>query len=460
MNVQYSGGKGSFTAGSLYACELVVTNNTSSPSLSPSSSSPKQPQQQENRAYVQAVGYISVDTRWTKTVADQSNFSEVFLQTISFPIYDKDLKNIPSFTTVLNSSNNNNISKSSNKAAFSSSVSSHNQNYCIFVTSREDLTNYFFDKTPNGAFTKSQTNCNKIFIQFDLPPKLLPTFKGLSCSMSYFLLLTFEGGSGEVTNVAFPFNVMSPGCSYTPHFIRYAEITVYSPEEVPDDLKFTPLPDSLVEYNNRSTVGQSSSYLEGGAEGDAIDLGDDEDPFNLNCHYITYTITASDVVCSLSLLLAKNGIRSGGSSDEYLLKLYPKDSFTVTLDFDNCHQRCSYVTCKLLSIESRSDGSRVNEKVLVSSGRHVSDAVVVHFSLVLPDSTFPSFRAQTCSLTHRLVLEFVGEQEVSAGEVGSSDIFTWSTGVAVLPHVHALSAKAELNGTQETAIYYSTNVFL
>jgi len=460
MNVQYSGGKASFPAGSLYSCELVITQSAS-PS---SSSSAKRPEQSSTKAHVQAVGFISIDTRWTKTAVDQSNFSDVFLQTLSFPINDRDLKNIPSFSTVLSSSSNNHnsASKSNNKAAYNGSASSHNQNYCIFATSREETSSYFFDITSNGAFAASRTNSNKIFVQFDLPPKLLPTFKGLSCSISYFLLLTFEATSGEIRHVSFPFNVTSTGCAYTPHYIRYAEITVYPSSEVPHDLKFTPLPDSLVASNNRSTVANGSfSYFDSAAEGTATN--DDEDPFNLNCHYITYTITANDVVCTLSLLLAKNCIGSSSNrscNGEYVLKLYPRDSFTITLDFDGCQQQCSFVTCKLLSIESRSDGSRVNEKVLTSSSKHVSDAVVVHFTMDIPAATFPSFTAQTCSLAHRLVLEFVvGEGGASEGQ-GGADVFTWSAEVEVLPPVHVLSPRAELNGTQETAIYYSTNIHL
>jgi hypothetical protein len=126
----------------------------------------------------QACGYINLDPKWVKP---GENSSVNFAQTVSFPL-DHGIQtpqaNVPN-------------------------------SYCLFLT-------------PKVVLSTTQITENGVYLIFDLPVDLIPTYRGLSGSIAYSIILTLQSPGEYNKQVRFPFIVLSSGTSETPYEIRLA----------------------------------------------------------------------------------------------------------------------------------------------------------------------------------------------------------------------------------------------
>lgn len=135
--------------------------------------------QEDGTCYVQASGHIVADPRWIKLPC---NITDIFRQNLSFPV-EQNVK-LPR-----------NVAQSNGLSPV-----------CIFVTPRE-------------VVSVSQLLAG-LFVQFELPSNILPTFKGLTVSIFYSISVVLQRGT-SYKQFFFPFIVCSKGNSLSPQEIRY-----------------------------------------------------------------------------------------------------------------------------------------------------------------------------------------------------------------------------------------------
>lgn len=124
----------------------------------------------------QASGYISVDPKWVK-----SNYgsSVNFVQTPGIP-FDQSIS-MP-YASVHNTS-------------------------CIFITPKEVL-------------SANQMSEDGVFLVFSLPGNLIPSYKGLSATVTYSITLTLQSHGGNIKQIKYPFDVVGCGSSIMPYEIK------------------------------------------------------------------------------------------------------------------------------------------------------------------------------------------------------------------------------------------------
>jgi hypothetical protein len=59
-----------------------------------------------------------------------------------------------------------------------------------------------------------------VFLMFELPNNLIPTYKGLSGTVGYLITLTLQSQGDNVKQMKFPFNLQSCGSSVIPYEIK------------------------------------------------------------------------------------------------------------------------------------------------------------------------------------------------------------------------------------------------
>ena len=126
---------------------------------------------------VQASGYITLDPKW---VRGKDLNSGTFVQTPAEPL------------------------EQSIKMPQPSAPNTH----CIFITPREVL--------PMAHVTGWG-----VYATFTLPVGLIPSFKGLSGSVSYSITLTLQLEGESLKHIRFPFTVLGVGSSTIPYEIKY-----------------------------------------------------------------------------------------------------------------------------------------------------------------------------------------------------------------------------------------------
>lgn len=131
---------------------------------------------QDSVLLAQASGFISVDPKWVK-----SNYSSSvsFVQTPDIP--------------------------------FESSISipcpSVQNTHCIFITPREVL-------------SANQISTNGVYLVFSLPGNLIPSYKGLSATVTYSITLTLQSHGSNTKQIRYPFNVVGCGTNAVPYELK------------------------------------------------------------------------------------------------------------------------------------------------------------------------------------------------------------------------------------------------
>ena len=124
----------------------------------------------------QVNGYINLDLKWVKAADCTSTF---FVQTPEIPL-DQNVQ-MP-VTNVANS-------------------------HCIFITPKEILPMH-------------QVIQDGVFLMFNLPSSLIPSYKGLSGTVRYYITLTLQSHGNNNKQLRFPFTVLGNGSNTVPHGIK------------------------------------------------------------------------------------------------------------------------------------------------------------------------------------------------------------------------------------------------
>jgi hypothetical protein len=124
----------------------------------------------------QASGFISVDPKWVK-----SNYSSAvsFVQTPDIPL----------------------------DQSISMPNAGVQNTHCIFVTPREVL-------------PANQMSTNGVYLVFSLPGNLIPSYKGLSATVTYSITLTLQFHGGNIKQLRYPFNVVGCGSNTVPYVVK------------------------------------------------------------------------------------------------------------------------------------------------------------------------------------------------------------------------------------------------
>ena len=124
----------------------------------------------------QANGYITLDPKWVKVADCNSSF---FVQTPEIPL-DQNVQ-MP-LTNVAHS-------------------------HCIFITPKEVL-------------PIDQATQDGVFLMFNLPSNLIPSYKGLSGTVFYSISLTLQSHGNNIKQLRFPFTILGYGTNIVPHEIK------------------------------------------------------------------------------------------------------------------------------------------------------------------------------------------------------------------------------------------------
>jgi len=270
----------------------------------------------------QVCGYIQLDPKWSKS----NDKTPSFVQT---PVYPFDHSIQMPQKSVPNS-------------------------YCIFLTPREVL-------------STTQINDSGVFLMFSLPIDLIPTYKGLSGSVSYSLILSLQSPGNSFKQIRFPITVLGSGSLTVPYEIRFSNLASFGARSVPIE---NPL---LPPHNDDSDD----------------DLMSDSPAIN----DIVYNIRDKDLICALSIISKKEA-------------LHPGTYLTISLSFVLSKQPCRAVRAYLQQCENRINGSRVQDKVLMESSRSTIGAELLHLRLHFPDNMACTFSSPLFKVSYQIVLEF------------------------------------------------------
>lgn len=287
-----------------------------------------------------------------------------------------------------------------------------NKNYYIFVTSREKYLSI------NGN--------DEICIYFDLPDDLLPSYKGLCAVINYYITITIiNQNNSERSTLQFPYQVVGKcNLPISPHYIKHSVVAVMPSQSWPKDLHLQPLPDML-------SVGFDKFCLSNEDENELIP--------------VVYNIRDEDIVCSLTLLQ--------NNSTDICIKMYPYQVVCLTLDFHLAKQPCHAVRARLIQYEKKTDGSRVQDKVLHSTMKSTKDALTVHMQLKTPRGIPCEFITPVFQLTYLIELEFLIEKN---GMI-QSEPFTWNLPVSIIIPSGINNISAEINSCMEpVTVHHST----
>jgi hypothetical protein len=263
--------------------------------------------------------------------------------------------------------------------------------HCIYVTPRKDVV-----LTPEKGSTS-------VLVQFDLPRDILPSFRGLLASTSYYLTLFVwtdkedadegavrEGEEGAATDkhndevdervphvTHFSFWATGGGSTQAKQFVRFSDILAHATPSFPAEHCFLPL-------------GASSSSSEGGNEDGSFEGGNDGSDGPVS----TYTIRDEGVVALVSCPQVA----------------YPGRCVYVFVDLSKSEQKCVGIRANIFLCETRPDGSVVQNKVISSAQSMTANALCVHLRLDVPGDVPCSFQSPLQGVSYRLEFKFLAQE--------------------------------------------------
>ena len=311
-------------------------------------------------------------------------------------------------------------------------------NHCVFITPREVL-------------STTQLNDGGVFLLFDLPADVLPTYRGLACSITYSIVITVQTPGEANKTTKFSFTVVGNGSSVMPYEIRCSSMAIFGAGAVPTE---DALMSMVMDDDDQAGGNVVSSINQSNSQSSAF-LGQ---LFNVR--------DRDRYVCSLSMM----------SQEEYL---YPGCDLCVNISFEGSIQPCFAVRAYVQLCENRSDGSRVQDKVVVESSRSTLSAELVNLKLHLPETMSTSFASPAVKICYQIVVEFfldtrgsttrnaVGNSSSSRGadsltstagpsilvdEDDHGEPFTWVIPVDVMPVMYTRSLTREVNECWDPAV--------
>lgn len=242
--------------------------------------------------------------------------------------------------------------------------------FCIFSTKLQPIEKLHL--LPEG-----------IFIQFDVPPDSLPTFKGMHGTIAYQLIVILDKiNTSKQQIMYFPFKISSPGYHYPSLQSTSSSISVYPKCCLPADHVFSRIDD----YDFLDEIKSNST---------------------------TYSIRDEAHVCNIS----------------FSSPIFQEDVAILTFDFDACEQKCFLIKSRFVLHEIKADGSLLNSKCLDAQKRHTAYARRVHMRLQVPIGSCCTFSCPFFSVESRVEIEFYLEDK--------QEPFTWSLPVEILPMSHS-----------------------
>ena len=215
-----------------------------------------------------------------------------------------------------------------------------------------------------------------IFVQFELGKNSLPSYRGLSVSIIYNVAVVMVRPDGVIKSFIFPFTVCSKGSSTVPHELDVAILAL------------SPLSELSRESQLRSV-----------AQNDYLYIDEDDNQLILNPltdHVIMYD---NENICDLS----------------YAQFIYIGAAVTIRLNFVNTTKVFPVVRISLVLSEFRTaDKSRVREKVLDKTIKHISQALSVHIRLMPPTNQPTSFSSPLVEVSYHINVEFLPEQSATS----------------------------------------------
>jgi hypothetical protein len=158
-----------------------------------------------------------------------------------------------------------------------------------------------------------------LFIQFNIPKDILPTFKGLHGIISYNLVVTAQHiGINKEQVFYFPFKCSGKGYQYSSLQCEHSDMCISPKASLPEDHVFTRIDDF--------------SFLD-----------------EVMAATTMYSIRDEKHVCNIS----------------FSSPVFQEDFFVLVFDFASCEQRCSSVRVKFISTELKRDGDVLHVRTVV-----------------------------------------------------------------------------------------------
>ena len=375
----------SFTAGSLAVCQLRV----------PSSA----PVRREAVVLAQAVGAITLDHKWAKASGRERT---VFAQNTVHPM-DQTVTLPPP-----------------------SSPNTH----CVFVTPREVVS------------TSQLNDGGGVFLLFDLPEDVIPSYKGLACTISYAVCITVQTPGAPAKHIKFAFTVVGKGSAAIPYEVRCSALAQFGAGAVPIENALLTFDDDAADSDGQGPENTAAASAD--ADADPTPSGSTKGGGAALLGQLFNIRDRDKFVCALSM--ASQGDR-----------LRPGCDVCVTVSFDEAVRPCFAVRAYLQQYENRADGSRVQDKVVAEASRATLAAELIHLKMHLPDTLPCSFTSPLVRVCFQVVVEFfldtrpTGEGEPGAGpsirvdEEDHSEPFTWVVPVDVEPFRYTRNVIREVN---------------
>ena len=137
-----------------------------------------------------------------------------------------------------------------------SAVNRRDSSVCIYTTPIEIL--------PFNALMNEG-----VILQYDIPHECLPSFRGLCCSIQYYLTITIikrdeTARFKETKYMNFPFVVYGRGTSKTPHYLQFSSLQCYPLVSIPYEtlLSQPPVEDDFYENQRKiSTLNNADAAV-------------------------------------------------------------------------------------------------------------------------------------------------------------------------------------------------------
>jgi hypothetical protein len=235
-----------------------------------------------------------------------------------------------------------------------------------------------------------------IFFQFQLPSTCAPSFKGISCAITYNLIFNFSKlGPAYTKDIAFPLSIISNYNEPTSHKLTQSLSYIITQSEL-----------SLDKY-------LFSSFEE-------------EAPMITNSNtFQTINIQHTHPICTLTI----NHLSKGS------IICYPGTSISNIFNFESISNghKCLLFKVTLIAVEKRPDGSTIQEKILFSSTRSARKAAILHTDVPISDTCAPSFTSFIVNLSYRLDFEFQVEVDEGSSAEAATETAVLTLEVIVKP---------------------------
>ena len=225
-------------------------------------------------------------------------------------------------------------------------------------------------ETSKIALSPTSLSDYGIFLEFEVPKELPPSFRGCSGIMTYYLTLSVQSPCLETKLFHFPILFSGAGAKNSitaPYTPKFSNTVAYAASSIPVEVILSKPQDIYAEIGYRN-----------------------EDSAQ-NGHYNIYNVRDEDYICSIILKQEK---------------VFAGDQLIVTADFGKNVQACKAIHLALIQCERRVDRSIIQQKIISSVTRYSFDAHILNMALDVGADLTCSFDFALFSLDYQLELEF------------------------------------------------------